>query len=173
MKTALLIIDVQKGMFLKENPVHGAEELLGNIKELIAQARSNDASVVYIQHNAPSGRLLERGSDAWQITSEIAPLPHDIMIEKTTPDSFHETALYEELKRLDVEHLVLAGIQSEVCVDTTCRRAFSLRFNVTLAADAHSTWGTGELSAQQIVTHHNEVLRWFADVKKTRDIDFG
>ena len=42
-------------------------------------------------------------------------------------------------------NVVMCGIQTEVCVDTTCRRAFSLGYRVTLASDAHSTWPLGEL----------------------------
>ncbi|TQR10931.1 isochorismatase family protein [Psychrobacillus soli] len=63
-----------------------------------------------------------------------------------------------------MEHLVIAGIQSEVCVDTTCRRAFSKEYKVTLVSDAHSTWDSKEFLAQQIISLHNDVLRWFADV---------
>lgn len=94
------------------------------------------------------------------------------MIQKTTPDSFYKTKLYEELQKLHIEHLVVAGIQSEVCVDTTCRNAYSLNYKITLVLDAHSTWDSEELSAQQTINHHNQVLRWFAETKETRDITF-
>jgi len=67
---------------------------------------------------------------------------------------------------------VLAGIQSEICVDTTCRRAFSMNYKVTLAGDSHSTWDSKNLKAQQIIDHHNQVLRWFAEVKEARSIEF-
>ncbi|MFC0190053.1 cysteine hydrolase family protein [Fictibacillus aquaticus] len=173
MKTALLIIDVQRGMFLEENPVFKAEELLGNLKQLLESARKSQVQVVFIQHNAPAGKTLEPGTEAWEIHPDITPASTELIIEKTTPDSFYQTHLYEELMKRSIEHVVLAGIQSEVCVDTTCRRAFSMGFDVTLATDAHSTWNSAGLSAQQIIDHHNQVLRWFADTKETKDIKFG
>lgn len=51
--------------------------------------------------------------------------------------------------------VVIAGFKTEVCVDTTCRHAFSLGYHVTLVADAHSTSDRDELSATQIIQHHN------------------
>jgi nicotinamidase-related amidase len=59
-----------------------------------------------------------------------------------------------------------------VCVDTTCRRAFSLGYKVTLAQDAHSTWKTDHPTASQIIEHHNRVLRWFANLKDSSKISF-
>jgi hypothetical protein len=45
-------------------------------------------------------------------------------------DSFHQTPLLDELRRLGVTHLVVTGMQTEFCVDTTCRRAISLGYSV-------------------------------------------
>ncbi|WP_313893418.1 cysteine hydrolase family protein [Psychrobacillus sp.] len=172
-KTALLIIDVQEAMFLEQNPVFDSKALILNLKQLISNARENNIPIIYIQHNAPIGRALENGSEGWQIYNEIAPFNMDTIIQKTTPDSFYKTNLHEELQILSIEHLVLAGIQSEVCVDTTCRNAYSLGYDITLVTDAHSTWDSKELSAQQIIDHHNKVLRWFAKTQETKDITFS
>ncbi|WP_179133909.1 cysteine hydrolase family protein [Halobacillus massiliensis] len=173
MKKALLIIDVQNGMYQEGHVVHEGERLLHNLKELIAKARAAGSPVFYIQHNAPAGTPLENGTNGWEIHPEIAPTLQDPVIQKNTPDSFFNTSLDEELKKQRIEHLVVTGIQSEVCVDTTCRRAFSLGYKVTLVSDTHSTWGAEEISAQQIINHHNRVLRWFADVSPSEHIRFA
>lgn len=55
-------------------------------------------------------------------------------------------------------------------MDTTCRRGFSLKYDVTLVKDAHSTFDKKDISAQQIIDHHNDVLRWFADTKTVEEI---
>ncbi|MFF2754760.1 cysteine hydrolase family protein [Psychrobacillus sp. NPDC058041] len=171
-KSALLIIDVQNGMFLKENPVFNANLVISNLKQLLVNARNNNIPIIYIQHNAPTGKMLEPGTKEWEIHPEITPTIIDIIIQKTTPDSFYKTKLQEELQKLDIKQLIIAGIQSEVCVDTTCRNAYSLGYDITLVTDAHSTWDYEELTAQQIINHHNQVLRWFADTKETKDIIF-
>lgn len=172
MKKALLIIDVQNGMFQEGNVVYEGDRLLQNLKKLIAQARSTDTPIFYIQHNAPVGKPLENGTEGWEIHPEISPNTKDVIIQKTTPDSFFNTSLDDELKKQGIKHLVVAGIQTEACVDTTCRRAFSMEYKVTLASDTHSTWDSKDITAQQIINHHNSVLGWFANVYLSKDITF-
>jgi nicotinamidase-related amidase len=166
-RKALLVIDVQNEMFQEGNVVFNGEGLLKGMKTLIERTRAQEIPVFYIQHNDHS---LVHGTYLWEVHSEIAPHEGDIIVQKNTPDSFVNTTLEQELKAKNIQHLVLAGIQTEVCVDTTCRSAFSKGYKVTLVSDLHSTWPTTELSAQQIINHHNGVLRWFADVKKSEEI---
>lgn len=172
MKKALLVIDVQNGMFQEGNVVYQGDRLLRNLKDLITLARSNKTPIFYIQHTAPAGKPLEYGTKGWEIHPEISPNTQDVIIQKTTPDSFFNTTLDNELKKQGIEHLVITGIQTEACVDTTCRRAFSMGYKVTLVCDAHSTRDSQDLTAQQIINHHNDVLRWFADVYPSKDITF-
>lgn len=113
------------------------------------------------------------GEPGWAIHPAIAPLPGETIVQKTTPDSFYQTTLKVELATKDIEQLVIAGIQTDYCVDTTCRRAASEDYTVTLVSDAHSTWGDSGLSAQQIIDHHNQVLGdWFAKLVTTEAIQF-
>ncbi len=172
-KSALLIIDVQNGMFLETNPVFNGDELLTKLQLLIAQARHKHIPIFYIQHNAPKGKTLEFSSKGWEIHPDIKPLEQDVIIQKKTLDSFFHTNLDEELNKREVNHVYITGIQSEACVDTTCRRAFSMEYQVTLVIDAHSTFHTMELSAEQIIHHHNQVLRWFSELKRADEIDFS
>lgn len=175
-KTALIVIDMQMGVFQSTliPPVSHAEELLSNVGRLIAKARNASVPVIFVQHNGGSGHPLEYGKSGWTIHPAIAPTSHDIVIQKSTPDSFHNTPLQHELECRHIRKLVIAGIQTEFCVDTTCRRGFSLGYQVTLAKDAHSTWDTESLSAWQIIAHHNSILNeWFAETKGVHEIDFG
>jgi hypothetical protein len=96
------------------------------------------------------------------------------VIQKHHPDAFQDTNLQPELESRGIERLVIAGIQTEYCVDTTCRRAYSLGYDVTLVKDAHSTWDTDCLTAPQIIAHHNNVLGgWFVELKEASEIEFG
>ena len=70
------------------------------------------------------------------------------MIQKWTPDSFHETSLHDELKNKGIQNLILTGNQTEMCVDTTCRRAFSLGYDVTVVKDAHGTWDSDSFTGR-------------------------
>ena len=163
---ALMIIDMQKGMFQEGETVYKGGMLISTLKTLIEKARVSNTPIFYVQHNAPVGKSMEFGKEGWEIHSEITPRQNDIVIQKTTPDSFLNMTLDEELSRKGVNHVHITGIQTEACVDTTCRR-------VTLISDAHSTWGSNEISAQQIINHHNGVLRWFADVHPSEEVVFN
>jgi nicotinamidase-related amidase len=67
--------------------------------------------------------------------------------------------------------VIITGVQTEYCVDTTCRRAYSLGYHVVLIRDAHSTYDTNTLTASQIIAHHNNILGgWFAELKETSEI---
>ncbi|MHB1684625.1 MAG: isochorismatase family protein [Bacilli bacterium] len=171
--TALLVIDVQVGMFAPHNPVFQGAILLREMRTLISRARQAGAPIFYIRHDGGDESDLAYGSPAWHLHSDMARTDADIVIDKRTPDSFFETPLQNLLQQRGIRNLVMCGIQTEVCVDTTCRRAFSLGYRVTLASDAHSTWPRGELSAQQIIAHHNDVLRWFADAAPVESIGLG
>jgi nicotinamidase-related amidase len=170
-KTALLVIDVQTFMFSESNPVYNGKTLLNNLNKLIDKARATNTPIFYIQHSE-EGSPLEYGTPGWEIQSDIAPIDGDIIIHKTTPDSFFKTNLKEELAKQEINHLVMAGIQTEICVDTTTRNAFGNGYEITLVTDAHSTWDSDELTADQIIKHHNQTLRWLAEPKTTSEIVF-
>lgn len=174
-KTALVVIDTQRGMFLTPGlpPVPDGERLLGNVEKLLRRARGAGASVIHVQHAGGPGHPLEKGTDGWRIHLRVVPLAGEPVVEKETPDSFLRTALFEELEARGVGRVVVAGMQTECCVDTTCRRASGLGYGVTLAADAHGTWDGGGLTATQIISHHNVVMGDnFADVVPTAEISF-
>lgn len=172
-KTALMIIDVQVGMFDEGFPVFNGEELLNTIKKLLSRARAARIPVIYIQHNGQGNDTLRPDLPGWAIHPDIAPQPGEIVIQKDHPDAFQDTVLLETLQAADIQQLVVAGIQTEYCVDTTCRRAYSLGYPVTLAQDGHSTWDTDNLKAAQIIAHHNGTLGgWFVTLKPADEIVF-
>ena len=73
---------------------------------------------------------------------------------------------------MGVDELVVCGLQSEFCVDSTVRHASTLGFPVTLVADAHSTWDAASLTAAQIIEHHNRVLATYVTVASSGAIVF-
>ena len=106
--------------------------------------------------------------------SKRIPWCADVVVQKRHPDSFQGTTLRQELASRTIERLVITGIQTEYCVDTTCRRAYSLGYDVTLVKDAHSTWDSDHLTASQVIAHHNDVLGgWFAALKEASEVEFS
>jgi len=157
MKSALLVIDVQRGLFDDAPHPFEADAVVDRINTLVAKARAAAAPVVWIQHERAAG-FLARGSDSWQLHTRLAVLAGDACIFKTTPDSFLRTNLAERLAQSGAEQLVICGYATEFCVDTTTRRALALGYPVTLAADAHTTHDKDHLTAAAIRAHHNATL---------------
>lgn len=171
--SALLVIDVQNCMFDPE-PVCKSEELLANLQALLHRARAAKTPIIFVQHNGPEGAPHAPGEPGWELHSALDRQPNELVIQKTMPDSFYETDLQEKLTELGIQKLVLAGIQTEYCVDTTCRRASSEGYEVTLVQDAHGTWNNEHITAEQIIAHHNHVLGdWFATLKATAKVEFA
>ncbi len=158
MKQALLIIDVQAGLF---NPVPSpfeAEKIIQTINGLSEYARKNNIPVIHIQHEVFSGDILRYGTDSWQIQKDITVHDNDIRIRKTTPDSFLRTDLLDVLNAHKITDLAICGYASEFCVDTTTRSAAAHGFNVQLISDAHTTHDKAHASAAMIREHHNQTL---------------
>jgi nicotinamidase-related amidase len=98
-----------------------------------------------------------RGAPGCRIHPDIEPKAGDHVLEKKASDAFYETGLKELLHGLNVRTIVLAGMQTEFCVDATVRSALSHEFDVVLLSDCHTT-GDSTLPAEQIIAHHNSLL---------------
>ena len=158
-RAALLIIDVQTGIFtIPGFTLHEPDAVLARISQLIDRARRSSVPVIFVQHDGAAGSAVEAGTAGAQIHSSITPLDGEVVVHKVESDAFLRTALQSELEKLGVTTLFVCGMQSEYCVDTTCRRAHGLDYRVYLVEDAHTTGGAGSLSGEQIVRHHNETL---------------
>ncbi|WP_410511396.1 cysteine hydrolase family protein [Paenibacillus sp. BR2-3] len=156
-KTALLIIDVQEAMFSYPGmKLHDESGVMERIISLLGKARSSGTPVVFIQHT--SDEEYTKGLFTWQISNRIAPMEWEVIIEKPTWDAFHLTNLHDELQKQGITSLVIAGMQTEFCMDTTCRRSYSLGYSSILVQDAHSTFDNLNFSGGDIVKHHNSVL---------------
>lgn len=157
MGTALLIIDVQQALCAGELAVFEAARVLDTINIAAAKARSARVLVVIIQHETDDGQFVY-GSPGWQLADGLGVEPGELRVRKRSPDSFHKTDLKEILDQHAVDQLVVCGLQSDFCVDTTTRRSLALGYPVTLVSDGHSTSRNSVLSAAQISAHHNETL---------------
>ena len=109
------------------------------------------------------------GAEGWAIHPRLAPQPGDLVVQKTASDSFMDTTLRTDLDRLGVKRLVVMGMQTEFCVDATCRAALSHGFEVVLAADGHTT-GDAVLPAETTIRHHNYALANLAHPRRSIEV---
>lgn len=153
-KTALLVIDVQVGL------VAGAyqeQQLISVVNRAITGVRQQGGLIIFIQHCHRHYQPLKVGQPGWQLHPELHRNSADKVLQKQASDAFYLTDLNALLTETRVSDIVITGLQTEFCVDATCRSALSKGFAVTLVADGHST-GDSHLDAATIINHHNRVL---------------
>jgi len=153
---ALLIIDVQQGLCEGEHNAFESAVVIDRINTVSAKARAAGTPVIFIQHE--DNGLLKHGSREWQLAQGLHSEATDLRIRKTTPDSFLRTDLEATLKARDIGELVICGMHTEFCVDTTTRKALALGYPVLLVADAHTTEGNAFVTPRQVIQHHNATL---------------
>jgi nicotinamidase-related amidase len=137
-KTALLVIDVQQGLFERSTPIFRADLMLDNINLLVDAAHNAGVPVIYIQHN--NDKLLKKGSRAWHFHPEIRPQMGDLNIHKLLGNAFADTPLDDELQARGIDQIIATGLVTQGCVRATCLGGLELGYQVMLASDAHSTY---------------------------------
>ena len=154
--SAVLVIDVQKGLFNGKPPAFEGDQVIARINEVTAKARSAGAPVIIFQHDGePSENWLVPFSEEWKLHSKLLVTDGDLFFRKTTCDAFYGTKLESELAAQRISRLVLTGFATDFCIDTTLRIALSKEFEVVVAADAHTTTEGPVLRAEQVRSHFN------------------
>ncbi|MEO3727317.1 cysteine hydrolase family protein [Pseudomonas syringae] len=174
MSAALLIIDMQVGLFQGQEKPHDGERILANIQHLIARARQRQVPILAVRHTGPQGSPIAAGSAFWHLLPELElDAANATLFEKSRPNAFHGTELARQLNAAKVEDLYIVGMKTQFCIDSTCRAAADLGFKPLLVADAHTCMDTPALPAQAIIEHHNATLgAAFARLINTADITF-
>lgn len=172
MSSALLIIDMQVGLFHGPEKPYEGEQVLANIQRLIRQARERNMPIFAARHTGPQGSPIEVGSPFWQLLPALdLNASTDILFDKTRPNAFYATALAEQLRASGVNDVFIAGMKTQYCIDSTCRAAADVGFNPILVADAHTCMDTPALPARSIIEHHNATLNGaFAKVLNTLNV---
>ena len=155
---ALLILDLHVGLFHgPDKPWRGAE-LLDAVNTLLDKAHAAGAPVFLARHVGPPGSPLAPDSALTQLIPELRLDGSETVFEKQRPSAFVGTGLLERLKAAGVSGLVICGMKTQYCVDSTCRAARDLGLEAVLVEDGHGCSDTPLLSAEAIVGHHNATL---------------
>jgi nicotinamidase-related amidase len=166
--TALLVIDVQRGLFNKGTPIYQAEQLLANIHTLVRKAHHAGAPVVYVQHSAD--RQLVLGSNDWKLHPRLSPLPDDLRLDKLHGDAFEATPLLDELEACQVGRVVVCGLVTHGCVKATTLGALQLGYRAVVAGDTHSSYSKD--AAKLIEQWNAKLAEAGAEVRQAVEIEF-
>jgi len=141
-KTALLVIDMQNFFSILSQPI------VGNVISLIDACRANNVEIFFTRHGHRNPRkdggmlgnwwqdLILYGSAEWELINELTVYPRDTIVDKNRYSAFFNTDLDKDLKAHGVEDLVICGVMTNCCCETTARDAFVRDYRVFFVADA-------------------------------------
>lgn len=177
MKTALVLVDIQNDYF-----PGGKMELVGSVEagqmasQALALFRKKGFPVFHIQHLAtrPEATFFIPGTSGADIHTCVTPQDAEAVIQKNFPNSFRNTVLLEKLQEQKIERIVVAGMMTHMCIDTTVRAAADLGLSCVLLHDACATrdlsFGTRTVSAADVQSAFMSSLgAAFAQVKATEE----
>lgn len=156
MKQALLIIDVQNDYFKNGRcELHHPEIALAAVKELQNWFRKKDLPIYYVQHiSRENADFFLPGTEGAELAEALHPRNNEKIIPKRHPNAFLDTELQMLLSEAGITDLVICGMMTHMCVDTTVRAAYDLGCQVTLISDACATrplfWNGEEIPADVV-----------------------
>jgi len=142
---ALLVIDMQNYFYQIIQPI------LKNLLKVIQSCREKDAPIIFTQHghtDPPSdggilgewwGQVILHGTKDWKFIPEIKIESKDIVLPKKRYSAFYETDLEKVLRSKGIQDLIISGVMTNLCCETTARDAFMRDYRVFFLIDGTST----------------------------------
>jgi nicotinamidase-related amidase len=178
-KTALLVVDMQKFFLDPESPTFtcGGLAILPRVKKLLGVFRDKGLPVIYTQHvhhpdHLDSGimgwwweGMCIEGSPESEIHPDIAPCPPEKVIPKHRYSAFYNTDLETVLRVLKIEDVVIAGVMTNMCCESTARDAYYRDYRVFFPAD-----GTGSINEEMHLASLFSLAFGFAHVTTVQSL---
>ena len=111
--------------------------LLADGSDMVERRRRRDREAL-AETGTPA--LWHRGTFEHEVVADLAPAPGELVLDKNTSSAFSSTGIEWLLRNMDVETLVLVGVATDMCVETTARDAADRGFNVIVVEDATATF---------------------------------
>ena len=168
----LMLVDVQRNLLEGDDAVDGADGLRSALGGLLDAAREAGVPVVHVENDGAVGDPDEPGTPGWELV--FPPAPGEPVVRKDVPDTFlSNPALADVLHAMGVDTLVVAGLQSELCVQATALGALERGFDVVVPAGAHATFDA-EIPAREVVARVTlELTAAGVEVVELDEVVFG
>jgi nicotinamidase-related amidase len=177
MKTALIVIDIQKDYFPDgKHPLVNPMEAARKAYMLLQCFREHGGHHVHIQHisREPDATFFISGERGADIHDSVAHFEGEPIVYKHEPNAFLNTDLLELLKSWEIERVVICGMMTHMCVDATARAASDLGFQVIVAEDACATrdlqFGGTTIPADHVHKAFLAALKSYGTVMKSEEI---
>lgn len=142
MSTALLLIDIQNDYFPNGRmPLEKSTEACQKAQEVLQAFRAKQLPIIHVQHisTRPDAVHFLPCTKGVEFHPNVLPTKNETIIKKHYPNSFKDTALASHLTKNHINHLIVVGMMTHMCVEATVRAAYDLGFSCTVLSDACAT----------------------------------
>ena len=175
---ALVLIDIQNDYFPGgKMELVGSELAAQRAGRLLADFRAKKAPVLHVQHISvqPGATFFLPNTNGVNLHSSVLPIKGEVVVTKNFPNAFRDTTLLRQLRELKINTLVVTGMMTHMCIDTSVRAAFDLGFTCHVAHDACATrdlnFGGQTVSADNVQAAYMAALNGiFAKVENTENL---
>ena len=150
----LLIVDTQN--LIMTNELYEYEQFISNVRKLISVSRENHIEVIYIRHD--DGIELTRGVNGFEIFKEFEPMLNEKIFDKHVNSAFKESGLLEYLNQQKENKVIIAGLQTDYCIDATIKCGFEHGIEMIVPAFCNTTEDNEFLKAEQSYKYYNEKM---------------
>lgn len=152
----LLIVDAQKGITTPD--LYNFPAFEDGVKRLIAQARKYGVEVIFIRHDDGPGTALTPGAEGFPIYEGFRPLPGERVFDKRHNSAFRCTGLLEYLDTIGEDTVIIAGLQTEYCIDATIKAGFEHGLTVIVPESANTTFDNPHMTGGESYRYYNEFI---------------
>lgn len=164
MKKALLVIDCQKA--LVEAKPYAIDACSKTWQRAIQKARSQGMEVIYVRHQDDD---LVFGSGGWEIHESLTPQSSEKIVDKFYNSAFKATGLAAYLNQKGIDNLVMIGMLTNNCMDTTVRVAFELGYEVSVIEHGSTTFDDEDIQASLLIDYHESL--WDGNFARVEPLD--
>lgn len=183
-KTALLIIDMSNDFLKPGFPMElpQGRDMIPHLNKLAQACRARAVPVIYTTHahrpdgsdmgrmgdvfrNVREGRMLRAGTEGVEIFPDIAPQPGDYLVEKRRYSAFQNTDLELILRNQGIDTLIIGGVATNICCESTAREAFFKDFKIIFLSDGNAAFdlpdkGWGKIPKEEVQRYVLTTLAW-------------
>lgn len=159
MREVLILIDIQNMYFYEgDYKLYEPERAGKKAAEILEKFRMENKPVIHVKHNFKVDGM-ENGEYLLDFNEFVKPKKKEIIVSKNYPSAFLKTDLKKQLDKLKVDKLVIVGMMTHMCIDTTVRAAQNYGYKVTVIHDACTTkdlkWNGQTIYAQTV---HDSIM---------------
>lgn len=152
----LLVIDAQKE--ITNERLYKFQEFVSTVKTLIKTARENGVEVIFVRHDDGAGTPMTKGLDGFEIYEEFTPERDEKIFDKTANSPFRDTGLAEYLSSKNETEIIVAGLQTDYCIDAAVKCGFERGYKIIVPRYANTTFDNSFMTAEKSCEYYNDFM---------------